>query len=739
MNKYKPTINGLILILVFCPCLVFADIQSCLQANSQLADDAIEICAEALQTPGISADDQSKIYITQAAYLIKKNQFNQAENALELAFNINPKMLENGEYRYNWLQTKGKLFFTKEEFVNALPFFEQAVNVAEIMQSNNTMAISYNNLGATYLEIDNYTQALIWLQKCLAINNAENNVQNAAVASANIAEIYFITEEYDQALTHFNASIELYQQAAIENPEKRQGLEVAQAKIFLSIANLQVAINNFDQALVYFQQAMDIYQQFNLKGEQVKVLSTIGKMYLQQSKSDTAMSFLLQAQAIEDSLESQDNLDFRQVMVDALVSNNQWQKAENLALTGLSKAISKNNQLSEIGFLSSLAVINQKSGNLTQSITYLKQAQTLKEELLENKYDNTRAKLLAELESGNKQKQLTELQEQKTINQLEIKQQRLMFSLFALALLMLVGVLLFKLLHRRKVEQIISRDQSVHNNELMELSVNKATLKQLFKGMDGHWVCFDLTGSIQYSSEQSILSAKMSEQYPEIWQQITAALDKEDLLSQDLYLDPIASKTIETVMIHQMSYLDNLMVALFLPTGASNAAALTDAENIRKYTEFKLQLVQLNAFAQQLPISQIATINPILMAAKALKINANSTTPDVATELEFKEALVELMVMCLDYWHTSTKQSAIELAEQSGLWLVSIENGQLRTRTMNRYAHVDKIPDNPRWIQVVKTAHFVLSHGDLNLNQRQLLNDKIDWLKNHMRNRFLGH
>lgn len=34
---------------------------------------------------------------------------------------------------------------------------------------------------------------------------------------------------------------------------------------------------------------------------------------------------------------------------------------------------------------------------------------------------------------------------------------------------------------------------------------------------------------------------------------------------------------------------------------------------------------------------------------------------------------------------------------------------QLRTRSTNRYLSLDKLPSNPRWREVVRTAYFVLS------------------------------
>ncbi len=82
---------------------------------------------------------------------------------------------------------------------------------------------------------------------------------------------------------------------------------------------------------------------------------------------------------------------------------------------------------------------------------------------------------------------------------------------------------------------------------------------------------------------------------------------------------------------------------------------------------------------------------------------------DDDSELKYREALVKVMQDCHYYWQKVTGESIIDLAEKSRIWSVSIDNGRLRTRSMNRYLSLDKLPANPRWRQVARTAYFVLS------------------------------
>ena len=93
------------------------------------------------------------------------------------------------------------------------------------------------------------------------------------------------------------------------------------------------------------------------------------------------------------------------------------------------------------------------------------------------------------------------------------------------------------------------------------------------------------------------------------------------------------------------------------------------------------------------------------------------------TELEavggdLRADLVALMRACLDAWERSTRTTPLELAERSGIWRITIDDGRLRTRTLNRYLDVETLPARPRWREVLRTAYFVLSECALEAGQR---------------------
>jgi hypothetical protein len=100
----------------------------------------------------------------------------------------------------------------------------------------------------------------------------------------------------------------------------------------------------------------------------------------------------------------------------------------------------------------------------------------------------------------------------------------------------------------------------------------------------------------------------------------------------------------------------------------------------------------------------------------------------------FCAALVETMNEALNIWEKQTKTNRIELADRSRIWTISNDDGTLRTRSLDKYLSVDKIPKNPRWRNVVRTCHFVLADANINKVNRELLENKLSNILNLFQN-----
>lgn len=103
--------------------------------------------------------------------------------------------------------------------------------------------------------------------------------------------------------------------------------------------------------------------------------------------------------------------------------------------------------------------------------------------------------------------------------------------------------------------------------------------------------------------------------------------------------------------------------------------------------------------------------------------------PDSSDQDEYRQQLVSLMTVTLHVWESTTHKSKIELAEESSIWVVSIDEGRLRTRTFDRYLRTELLPKIPRWREVIRTTYFVLSNPDIDPELRRNLELELNKTK----------
>lgn len=93
--------------------------------------------------------------------------------------------------------------------------------------------------------------------------------------------------------------------------------------------------------------------------------------------------------------------------------------------------------------------------------------------------------------------------------------------------------------------------------------------------------------------------------------------------------------------------------------------------------------------------------------------------------VDIRQRLVELMLLATQLWEQETQLSRLELAEQSKIWKVTIDDGRLRVRAMERYLNTEKLPTKPRWRNVIRTCHYVLKKCDKTSAVREELVTKL--------------
>ena len=127
------------------------------------------------------------------------------------------------------------------------------------------------------------------------------------------------------------------------------------------------------------------------------------------------------------------------------------------------------------------------------------------------------------------------------------------------------------------------------------------------------------------------------------------------------------------------------------------------------------------------------SITQVETAATDTNIETVTPQPSSSTPLlseneqaeQIRHQLIELMHLALQMWEESTQTSKLELAQQSKIWSVGIDDGRIRARAMERYFGLNTLPKKPRWRSVVRTCNYVLQKCQGKSLYREELESKL--------------
>jgi two-component system sensor histidine kinase ChiS len=74
------------------------------------------------------------------------------------------------------------------------------------------------------------------------------------------------------------------------------------------------------------------------------------------------------------------------------------------------------------------------------------------------------------------------------------------------------------------------------------------------------------------------------------------------------------------------------------------------------------------------------------------------------------QLIVSTMSLALNYWQITSNKPKTVLLNECGIWSAYLDGGTYRSRTFDRYLHINTLPKRPKWQKVVQTGHFVLAN-----------------------------
>ena len=670
------------------------DLDTCFKSNS---DKAVQLAACENSLSSVTKDDPDYfdlklqlliIYTSQGAYSLA----NQTD--ITLASQTLDEYPLNKQFKY--LRYRGILKYRQGLYPQALLIFEQAYQLAETDQQTLLEAKSLSDIGTANMAMANHKEAISAFHQSLLIKQKLASQKSIAITLNNLGSVYLKMEDWVQAEHYYSLALTLY---------RNEGNTASEAHSLENIAVVQMKQGKYTQALAGFEQSLQFFTDKKQEVAQLRLLIKMAELNLLQQQLTAAKTHLELAQKIESRLGNNAlTLPLKLNLGKLFIQQGLYQQAESILKTGLELSLNNKDSGITTSFYQALIDNAVKFYRWEQAYLYEKKLEAHLLQDYQLKFDQSLANTRVQFEYERQQQAIELLDKKNKINDLLIQSrntQLLVLSLFIIIMAAAMYGLYYRqkqhrLAEQRKLEQQINW----HRKRVKQLGVSHSALKAAFGQLP-----------------QALLVVSNSEQLVYINQSGCELLHQDETNLVDHHLETVFPRT--SLNFWQQwdsdSELDNVQVSNVQINSPEGPQTLD---------------IWLTNISRGEPIA-------VINMAKHGELTTQKPISSLLTEQDFQHKLVDLMFHCVEFWEVTTQSTRIELAEKSGIWRVSIDDGRLRTRSLDRYLSVQLLPKKPRWREVLRTAHYVIAECQLDGEQESTINLKLTALNQHLHTKAL--
>ncbi|MFT3705278.1 MAG: histidine kinase [Agriterribacter sp.] len=224
-----------------------------------------------------------------------------AEMAIVLATKIN---YESGLARAYYVM--GIDYLRLDQVSKTLEYLQKAAKMYESQKKLTDLAKVYNTMGAAYLPYkEHYNDALVYLQKAVAIYNLQGGNQLLPHSILNMALVYKRMDSAALSLQYFNEALKLFNQYSADNKQLEARIYggLGDAYIEFSAPALQATGftgDKYDTALYYVQKALAVFNELGSEDGKTANYRRLATIYLAQKKYPLALDNAFMAKQIAD-------------------------------------------------------------------------------------------------------------------------------------------------------------------------------------------------------------------------------------------------------------------------------------------------------------------------------------------------------------------------------------------------------------------------------------------------------
>lgn len=715
--------------------------QLCLNEDSLInASTKLQHCIKAYELLRTSNSSEKLVQLAfQVANLYEKqSQFNDSIKTLETLETNHPKLTTTFKIKHKILRDIGKNYYYLDQYELSLSSFLKAFNLAQINEDVQAMAKSYNDLGIVYKAQSRYADSIEAYKQSLKLKESLNLTEEIGSTMNNIGNIYILINDFSPAYEFHQKALQHYLSLDQHNDLYSTRIIHIKNQIGTSLQKL----GKLDEAIKYLEQSID--EAVNLTEKNLILFDTyctLADFYLLKQQTTKASSLMKHIQGIS-NINTDQELSRLAVNSKIMTAKQEFQSAHDNAISGLNIAnLAANNEQVTL-FLGLLSEINKKMQRYELAHDYQSQFIASKENFLQQRYDTEIKYLQNEIDLQQQQKNLTLLQKNNQIQELQIKKQQLLVLSFILLGVFLIILILWLISHKSKEKKQLLAQVNYHRKKLLDLQTPKEKLQEFLSHITEPLICINQLRTITFANQQfqdaynqkqnDLIGAGIENAIPELSATLAKiTFNSEDIPDQQQLSHIDDNGKMIKIWINSLHALDHAIVLSFQEYNEDLDLPSSTHLYVENANKIALMVKRLNSLKTN---DNTAQTNQLI---QQLEEKLKPTNSEEHLSENYRTSLVDLMCSNLDIWRKITHGDRISLAEESSIWKVTIDDGRLRTRAMDRYLSLKTLPKSPRWRPVVKTSHYILSECKLTDPQRKSLNQLLEIFMENLRNKNL--
>jgi two-component system NarL family sensor kinase len=318
------------------------------------------------------------------------------------------------------LNNEGNIHIEMGEYGTALLLYKEALKIRQEARDSAGIVMSYNNIGFIYKDLGDYEAAVN--NFLFALRMAEKLGDQVTMASSyNYLGIVFMRKkDYMPAISYVQQALALYRKLNAPN---------ATAICLNTLANIYTEQGDYRLAMENFEKAREIYARSNDTRQLAMVNLSIGALYNRQEQYDKAFPYLLNSVAQNRQINNRRSLPSALTSAAmAAIHLKEFARASDM----LDSAEAVVRQTKSKQDLKSLyeARLNyyQASGDYREAVRYAALYNGAKDSLLSEANIKSMTDMQVKYETEKKEQQITLLNKDNAIKNLEIRNQQLLLE-----------------------------------------------------------------------------------------------------------------------------------------------------------------------------------------------------------------------------------------------------------------------------------------------------------------------